>query len=191
VNHWNGHPIDVSPARHLLVKLGFVKGSTRWKGYVYDGTHVPDDATVAAAEAAMPETFERSGRERAPVEYDAEWIISRSDPAIRPKVRELIGHLRAVLPGDCEAVFRPSDMIVRYRGVRCMHPYIQKKRIYLQITDSGWTRGIPIDPDTDLGSEEFRREFEEEFGHTRKRIDEKLERLAERAGAGLTRPASG
>jgi hypothetical protein len=181
VNHWNGHPIDVSPARHLLVKLGFVKGSTRWKGYVYDGTHAPTAATVAAADSEVPETFERSGKERAPVEYDTEWIISRSEPTIRPKVRELIDYLQLELPEECGFACRPRDMIVRYRGVRCIHPQIQRKRIYLQVTDSGWVRGIPIDPDTDLGADAFRTEFEEQFRRTCERIDDRLERMAERA----------
>jgi len=29
IRDWNGHPIDVSPARHLLLKLGFVHVSNR------------------------------------------------------------------------------------------------------------------------------------------------------------------
>ena len=88
VRDWNGHPIDVSPARHLLTKLGFVKGSR--SEFVYDGIHKPDEWEVAEAEREMPELLERAGKEKAPVKYDAKWIISRSPGQIQRKVRELI-----------------------------------------------------------------------------------------------------
>jgi hypothetical protein len=175
IRDWNGHPTDVSPARHLLLKLGFVQVSDRRKGFVYDGMHAPDQETIARAEREMPELFEHVGKEKAPVEYDAEWIISRSNPQVRSKVRELIGWLRRTLPQECELVFRPRQLLVRYRGLRCVSPYIQQKQIYLQITHKGWTRGILIKPDTDLDAPEFVSQVLERFGQVRGQIDSLLD----------------
>jgi ATP-dependent Lhr-like helicase len=175
VRDWNGHPIDVSPARHLLLKLGFVSTGNRWRGFVYDGLQVPDPEEVAQAEREMPARFEHAGKEKAPVRYDAGWIVSRSHEDIRDKVRGLIAFLERTLPAECEFVYRPRQLLVRYRGLRCMHPYIQRKQIYLQITHKGWTRGIPIGPDTDLEGREFRTEFEERFARTREQIDALLD----------------
>jgi ATP-dependent Lhr-like helicase len=180
IRDWNGHPIDVSPARHLLTKLGFLKGGSRGKGFVYDGYYKPDEeapayAGVARAEEEVPELFERAGKEKAPVKYDAEWIISRSNREIRGKVRELIELLERILPKECEFVYRPRDLSIRYRGIRCIHPYIQQKQIRLQITHRGWTPGIPVDSDTDLNAPEFISEVLGRFEKARQQIDSQLD----------------
>jgi hypothetical protein len=174
IRDWNGHPIDVSPARHLLLTMGFVHVSRR-KGVVYDGLHKPDREMLAQAEREMPELFEHIGKETAPVEYDAEWIISRSNVHIRNKVRELISFLGRVLPPQCEIVYRPRQFMVHYRGFRCINPYIQQKQIYLQITHKGWTRGIQIEADTDLDAPEFVSAVLERFEKTRQQIDSLLD----------------
>jgi len=88
----------------------------------------PDQETVAKAEKEMPELFEHVGKEKAPVKYDAEWIISRSSKEIRDKVRELIGWLQTILPKECEFVYRPRQLVVRYRGLRCISPWSLDKR---------------------------------------------------------------
>jgi hypothetical protein len=181
VCEWNGHPIDVSPARHLLLKLGFVQVSNRWKGFVYDGAQLPNHETLSAAGAAMPDSFEHEGKETAPVRYDAEWVVSRSDKAIRSKVRELISWLEHVLPKECAIAYNPRGFTVRYRGLRCMNPYLQRKQIYLQITHKGWTRGIQITPETDLDAPEFASEVFRRFDVTRQQIDALLD--AQRARA--------
>jgi hypothetical protein len=175
IRDWNGHPIDVSPARHLLTKFGFVKSGSRGKGLVYDGYYKPDAETIAKAEEEMPELFERAGKEKAPVKYDAEWIISRSNREIRDKVRELIELLERILPKECEFVYRPRELNIRYRGIRCIHPYIQQKQIRLQITHRGWTPGIPIDPDTDLNAPEFISGVLGRFERTRQQINSGLD----------------
>gem|GEM_PF-1286452 len=180
IRDWNGHPIDVSPARHLLTKFGFVRSGSRGKGLVYDGYYKPDAETIAKAEEEMPELFERAGKEKAPVKYDAEWIISRSNREIRGKVRELIELLERILPKECEFVYRPRDLNIRYRGLRCIHPYIQQKQIRLQITHRGWTPGIPIDPDTDLNAPEFISDVLERFKRTRQQINSGLDTRAPR-----------
>jgi hypothetical protein len=59
-----------------------------------------------------------------------------------------------------------------------MNPYIQRKQILLQITHKGWTRGIPIQPDTDLSSPEFLAQLERRFSHTRQQIDALIESSA-------------
>ena len=175
IRDWNGHPVDVSPARHLLTKLGFVKAGARHKGFTYDGLYRPDSVTVEEAEQEMPEVFERAGKEKAPVEYNAEWIVSRSHRDIRGKAQELIELLKARLPGECEFIYRPRELNIRYRGVRCIHPRIQQKQIRLQITHRGWTPGIVIDPDTDLNSPEFLSEAFGRFETIRQQIDSQLD----------------
>jgi DNA ligase D-like protein (predicted 3'-phosphoesterase) len=174
VRDWNGNPIDVSPARHLLLKLGFIESGLSWKGYVYDGSK-PDDGTVAEAEKNIPDTFERWGKERAPVRYDAEWIISRSHKDIRNKVRELIELLARILPSECEVVYGPRYFEVLYRGVRCINPWVQQKKIWLQITHRGWARGIQIDAETDLSSPKFSSAVLDQFTRTRQQIDSLLD----------------
>ena len=180
VRDWNGHPIDVSPGRHLLTRLGFVESGKRWTGMAYDGRHTPDEATVARAEAEMPDVFERAGKEDAPVTYDAEWLVSRSPAAIRPKMAELIEVLPGLLPDECEIVFEPRRFIVRYRGVRCMNLHIQQKQAWLHITHSGWRPGIRIEPGTDLESGQFAEAVLTRFEQNRTEIDELLARPARR-----------
>ena len=175
VPNWNGHPIDVSPGRHLLTRLGFVKVASRWKGYVHDGANRPGDKATAEARRQMPAVFERAGKEAAPVEYDAEWIISRSNEQIRPKVRQLIETLRRVLPSECELDWRPRGFIVRYRGIRCVNPHIQQKQIWVQVTHRGWVRGMRVTPETDVAGAEFVAELTARFEKTRQAIDDLLD----------------
>jgi ATP-dependent Lhr-like helicase len=175
IRGWNGHPIDVSPARHLLTMLGFVPVDNRWKGYIYDGLHRATPPEIEQAERQIPDLLEHWGKEAAPVKYDAEWIVSRSHADIRDKVRELIGFLERTLPPQCEIVYQPRQFQVRYRGFRCMNPYIQRKQIYLQITHKGWTRGIQIQPDTDLDSPAFVAQVQGRLDKVRGQIDELIE----------------
>ena len=123
----------------------------------------------------MPDRFDHYGKEEAPVAYDAEWIVSRSHADIRDKVHELIAFLERTLPPQCEIVYRPRQFQVRYRGFRCMNPYIQRKQIYLQITHKGWARGIQIQPDTDLESPQFMKQYQSRFDKTRQQIDTLIE----------------
>lgn len=175
IRDWNGHPVDVSPARYLLIKLGFVRSGSRSKGFSYDGLHKPDSVTMEEMDLEMPNVFERAGKEKAPVEYNAEWIISRSHKDIRDKVRELIEMLEARLPKECEFIYRPRDLNINYRGVRCIHPTIQQKQIRLQITHRGWTPGFIIDPKTDINSPEFISQAFERFESIRQQIDSQLD----------------
>ena len=175
IGDWNGHPVDVSPARHLLVKLGFADSGQRYRGYVYDG-RPPDPKVVVEAAAQMPDVLERAGKEEAPVAYDADWLVARSPEAIRPKVRELIEALPRILPEQCELVFEPRRFVVRYRGVRCMHIHIQLKQLWLHITHRGWRPGIKIEPDTDLASPAFAQAVRDRFARVRADIDALLER---------------
>jgi len=171
VLNWNGHPIDISPARHLLTTLGFARGG-RGQGLVHDGVRRPDEKALAASRPLVPESFERFGKEEAPAEYDAEWIVARSDERIRPKVRELIEMLQRVLPDSCRFVYYPGQFRVEYRGVRCINPYIQLKQIWVPVTHRGWVRGMLVTPETDLvGGGEFEKELLERFELTRRQID--------------------
>jgi len=175
IRDWNGHPIDVSPARHLLTRLGFVPVENRWKGYVFDELHRPSADDITKAEQEIPDYFWHEGKETAPVAYDAQWIISRSHADIQDKVRELIAFLHNTLPPECEIVYQPRQFQVRYRGFRCMTPYIQRKQIWLQITHKGWTRGISIQPETDLSSPQFAAQVDRQFARTRQQIDALIE----------------
>ncbi|MHC4248206.1 MAG: ATP-dependent helicase [Planctomycetota bacterium] len=187
VARWNGHPIDVSPARHLLTTLGFIQGRTRWerkwRGMVFDGARLPDDDALSHAEKECPDTFEREGKERAPVRYDAEWVASRSHETIRPKVRELVKTLRDMLPRACKFEFGPHGLVVRYRGVRCVSPHIQQKQIWVHVTHKGWVPGVRVTPETDLGGEEFRQQVLGRFGATKREIDRLVDARSRRAEA--------
>jgi len=178
VGQWNNHPTEVSPARHLLVTLGFYPVKSRWRGYVYDGKTVPDATLIAEAEGRLLDVYERAGKEKDPVVYDADWVISQAHDVIRPKVRELIDWLQARVPSECETIYRPRyfrDFQILYRGMRCINPHIQQKQIRLQIKFKGWSPGIPIHPKTDLDDPEFMKTFETQFAETRAEIDEALD----------------
>ena len=173
--NWNGHPIDASPARHLLLKLGFVAGSSRWKGLVYDGTCVPDPDTAAQAEGEMPTLFEHAGKEAAPAVYDAEWIVSRSPAPIRGKVGQLVAFLEKVLPAEGEIRYYPRGLTVFYRGLRCVSPWVAQGHLYLHITHRGWVPGIKITHETDLTAPEFLDAFHSQFENTLRHIDALLD----------------
>jgi hypothetical protein len=178
IREWNGHPIDVSPARHLLRRLGFRPVDNRRRGYVYDGASVVDAEVASAAETEVPGMFPFAGKERAPVVYDAAWVISRADEQIRPKVRELLEWLEARLPSTCTFVYRPryiSDLQIRYRGIRCITPHIQRRQIRLRVTHRGWTEGQLIQPTTDLHALDFAQVFQDRFAETCAAIDALLD----------------
>ena len=179
VREWNGHPIDVSPARHLLTTLGFVPVDNRWRGYVYDGVSVPAAQTIAEAEAQVPETFAYAGKEKAPVVYDAAWVVSRSTPKIQPKVQEVITWFQNHLPAACTFLYHShygSDFVIEYRGVRCIRPHIQRKKINLHITHRGWVPPIEVFPETDLDNPEVSARILSQFERSRAAIDEILEK---------------
>jgi hypothetical protein len=179
IREWNYHPIDVSPARRLLLKLGFVPVSNRWRGFVYDGTSVADQEVAASVEPEIPRVFEHVGKEASPVVYDADWVVSRCEEAIRPKARELIDWLEERLPSECEFVYRPhypDHFRILYRGMRCIHPHIQRRQIWVRITHVGWSRGMLVQPDTDLNDLSFVSEFDERFQQVREAIDVLLAR---------------
>ncbi len=175
IRDWNGHPIDVSPARHLLTKLGFVKAGTSQKGMIYYGDYKPDSVTVEEAEQEMPAVFERAGKEKAPVEYNAEWTISRSPRAIRDNVRELMEMLEANLPEECEFIYHPRSLSIRYRGMRCIHPRIMQKQIRVHIAYRRWVPGILVEFDTDVKSPDFISEVMRQFQRVRQQIDSELD----------------
>jgi len=179
IRDWNGHPADVSPARHLLARLGFVLAEVRGRPWVYDGTRPPANATIAQDERDMPEVFERAGKERAPATYDAEWIISRSPRKVQAKLRELLALLGRILPDHFELTFGPRHFNVLYRELRCVNPHTGHKWIRLGMGWQGidaWCRGLTIDPDTDLSGPEFTAELLASFERTRRGIDARLAR---------------
>ncbi len=173
IANWNGHPIDVSPARHLLVKLGFAQDK---KGYFFDGTHSPDAAALQVAGAEMPELFEREGKEEAPVHYDAEWIISRSHPKAQGLARKLIEFLGRALPDEYEFAYGPRRFMVLYRGVGIITPRIGQKQLWLHMFRRGWSPGMPIDAKTDFDSDEFLAEVMARLAKARALIDAELDR---------------
>ena len=90
-------------------------------------------------------------------------------------MRELIAFLERTLPDQCEIVYEPRSFQVRYRGFRCISPHIQRKQIWLRITHKGWTRGIAVQPETDLEHPQFVAQLERDFERTRKQIDAVIE----------------
>ena len=171
IANWNGHPIDVSPARHLLLALGFTPVK---RAYVYDGARTPDDAAAAAAKAPTPDIFERAGKESAPVVYDADWVVSRSHAKIQAKARELIELLERLLPPECPLVFGPHGFHASYRGVGCVNPRIGQKQLWVNVFHRGWTPGIVVRLETDLGAPEFAAMLLERFEKARQLIDAEL-----------------
>ena len=172
IDNWNGHPIDVSPARLLLTKLGFVEVK---KAFICDGTYTPNEETLAAAETEMPGLFERDGKEEAPVEYDAEWIISRSHRKVQGLVRKLIRFLRGMLPAEYEFVYRPRRFMVCYRGVGIITPRIGQKQIWLQMFHRGWTPGMVVDGNTDFAGDQLPSAVLERLAKARRLIDAELD----------------
>ena len=178
---WNGHPIDVSPARHLLLALGFRPDSRSRGGLIWDGESVvPDSSAPVSGEPASasvpPERYECLGREEAPVTYDADWVVSRSAEPVRGLVRDLIERLAQVLPGTCDFEYGPRGFSIRYRGVRCINPHIQQKKVNLHIAHRGWVRPIEVAPGQDLGAAEFGDEVLTQFERSRQAIDTQLDR---------------
>ena len=174
IRQWNYHPTHISPARHLLLSLGFYEVSNPHKRFVYDGINRPDASTIASAQQKLLDLYERTGKEDAPIIYDADWVVSQTHEVIRPKVRELITWLKVKLPPECEFIYRPryfNDFQVLYRGMRCINPHIQQKRIRLQITHKGWTNGLMIMPETELDGPYFTGEFQQQFEKTKAAID--------------------
>ena len=183
IRQWNYHPTDISPARHLLTSLGFYEVSNRHKRFVYDGIKKPDDSALSLAEQELMDVYERVGKEESPIVYDEEWVISQAKELIQPKVRELILWLQKRLPSDCEFIYRPryfNDFQVLYKGMRCINPHIQQKRIRLMIKFKGWSSGMMIEPDTDLNSAYFTEEFEREFAITTSEINDFLDEQQKR-----------
>jgi ATP-dependent Lhr-like helicase len=175
VRDWNGHPADVSPARHLLAALGFARSTARSKGLVYNRSTRPRPAVVEAARKEIPAEFEHAGKEEAPVTYDADWLVSRAHRSIRAKLGELIEALPGILPDDCVMDFQPRRFVVRYRGVGCIYPHIQRKQVRLHIRHTGWVPGVAVRPDTDLQSDEFLSAVLSRFHEVKQAIDEKLD----------------
>jgi len=186
IRDWNGHPSDVSPARHLLAKLGFVRVASREKGFVYDGTRRPDGETIRRAEEEMPPVFERAGKERAPVKYDAQWIISRSSRRIQRTTRALLELLERILPREYDLAYHPRHFTIRYRGVGCAQSDIGHKQIRLRLFHQGftaWLQGILMHPGTDVNAAAFAFALLERLEESRRAIDDQLSR-----GAGNRRP---
>ena len=171
---WNGHPIDVSPARPLLTALGFRPDTRSRGGLVWDGGLGPDAGPGPVAE--IPARFECLGREEAPVEYDADWVVKRSPEAVRDVVRRLIHRLGQVLPDTCKFAFDPRGFSVRYRDVRCVNPHIQQKKVNLHIAHRGWVRPIQVTADTDLEAAGFTEAVLAQFERSRRAIDAQLDR---------------
>ncbi|HEY3281818.1 MAG TPA: ATP-dependent helicase [Armatimonadota bacterium] len=156
VSSWNGHPIDVSPARHLLTLLGFTPVASRWRGMLWDPGNRPARSAIAEAEARTPERFATVREEEAPVVYDAEWLASRVAPPLQGKLLELLKLLPRILPPECELVIRPRDFCVQYKGARCLGAWLQQKIIWLHGGQWGWFHSLRIGPDTDITTPEFR-----------------------------------
>ena len=102
--------------------------------------------------------------------------ISRGNVSMA--LRELIAWFEARLPPECEPVYHAhygSDYMIRYRGMRCINPHIQRKKINLHITHRGWVRPIEVLPDTDLRAPVFEKCVFEQFNRSKAAIDELLD----------------
>jgi hypothetical protein len=155
--------------------MGLLAGGTQRRQDVPEGAGRPDEEAVAKDAKLVGDLFERFGKEEAPVEYDAEWIISRSHEQIRPKVRELIELLRRELGKKFAFEWLPGQFRVRYRGVRCVNPHIQLRQIWVRVTHKGWVRGMRVTPWTYLEGPEFLNELRARIERTRRAIDAELD----------------
>ena len=61
VRQWNYHPTHISPARHLLLSLGFYEVSNPHKRFVYDGINQPEASTMRVRAAGTSGRL-RTGR---------------------------------------------------------------------------------------------------------------------------------
>ena len=192
IGYWNGHPIEVHPARHLLTALGFVEVEAGRKRWVYGGSRQPTDQAGTGAESEIPARFARAEEDQDPVVYDARLILSLADERIRPKFAEVLDLLRRILPSEYELVYRPGNWNVKYRGHDCLNPGVGKTRMRLGFNAQGfgaWQHGIPIQRDETVDTPEFAAELLEWFERTRQGIDraieqEETEKRRERSGNG-------
>ena len=53
VRDWNGHPVDASPARHLLSRLGFAEAQTAARAWFYDGSGPREGEGTAVSPTAV------------------------------------------------------------------------------------------------------------------------------------------
>ena len=138
---------------------------------MYDGSQEVEEKAKVEAEARIPDFFEQAGIEKAPVEYNEEWILSWASDLIRPKLKELFSVLRELLPEGCAFLYRARDWGISYKGFRCVHCSVQQNKINLRITPGSWAPALSIEPDTDLNDPELRKEILERFEQVCERLD--------------------
>lgn len=77
-------------------------------------------------------------------------------------------------------VYLPRGMMVRYRGIRCIGFWSGQKHLHMHITHRGWVPPVRIVPESDLSDPELVDEVLAQFGRSRAKIDEMLERQEHR-----------
>ncbi len=169
IRDWNGHPIDVSPVAAVLWESGFRFSSKR------EMCWPPRKTLDLRPPTTNQDVFLPAYLEPPPVDYGPEWFISRSNVTIRDKVRELIRLLERIVPDECEFVYGPRSMYVRYRGARCIVPRVQQKEVKLSITRPPWRPDFRITPETDLDTPDFASQLLERLEVRRHRIDSQLD----------------
>ena len=169
VKSWNNHPIEVSPIAAVLWNLGFRFNSRRELCYP-----APKKELFLEIDKNIGKEFPAHYEEVAPVEYDEEWLISRSSRAIQLKVREFIAFLKQHLPPDCVIGYRSDFNLIHYKGKRLAYLIIQQKQISISIAHTGWAPPVRISPKTNLTDPDFIHAFQSKVENTVKAIEEEL-----------------
>ena len=149
IRRWNGHPIDISPMARILWEEGF-----RFNGKK-ELVYPPSAEIEMEPDTDLLDIYKPYYSEEAPVEYNEDWVLSRSDEKIRAKLEELFAVLNRHLPDECSYNYNLPLMIVQYREKRCAFIHIQRKQIRLHVSYHGWAPGLAVQPRTDLDDPQF------------------------------------
>ncbi len=172
LRRWNGHPIDMSPVSKLLWQSGFrfnSRGELCWPP-----PRKPSD-TLRAVTKKQKEYLPYYS-EPSPIEYNAEWLISRTSEPLQNQLKQLLELLRTTLPPGVETCFGQDTFNIPYKGKDHIHARIQKTRISLHIRHRGWVPPITIMPDTDIDDPQLISAIVEQVARCRKAIDAQAEK---------------
>ena len=183
IRHWNGHPIDLSPVSRLLWDCKF-----RFNGrneLCWPSVSRTLDRRMPGSKCEQLNKWQPPKKQKiylpyysepSPVEYSEEWLISRISESLRKPLKNIIKMLRKELPFEFEFIFNQHGFSILYKGKRCIFPHIQKTKLNLIISATGWAPPMEVTPDTDVNSPKFISEFLRRLEDCKKIINKKIEK---------------
>jgi len=122
IRHWNGLPLDMTPAAAVLWEVGFRRDGR-------DGFAWPPPARARNSDPTLSilQQFPPYYEQGSPVEFGPELAAARADPRIRPALAALYGHLeREFGRAGWEVTWHPHGPSARYRKVAQAHVWAGK-----------------------------------------------------------------